>query len=203
MWLTGGLDEVGRGALAGPIMAAVAVFNYDLLECPNLEVRDSKKFSSEESRVAVFDQLMQADWLLDFGIGAVSAQEIDQGGINWANQEVFYRALQELRPEFTPNNLVIDGVLPCPKWAHPQVCVPKADSKYWTVSAASIIAKVVRDRLMNELHQQFPQYHWLNNKGYGSQAHTKALQLRGPCEHHRKRFLEKILRKEDPLGWPS
>jgi ribonuclease HII len=202
MWLTGGIDEVGRGALAGPIMAAVAVFDHDLYVrgCPNPDVRDSKQFSSEEARVKVFDQLMRADWLLDFGVGSVSPQEIDLKGINWANQEVFHRAVMQLRPDCHPNTLVVDGHLPVPGWGGQQTCVPKADRDFWSVSAASIIAKVVRDRLMNEYHLQFPQYHWLNNKGYGTREHTSALRHRGPCRLHRQRFLGKVLSK-GPGDW--
>jgi ribonuclease HII len=199
----GGIDEVGRGSLAGPIMAAVAVFDRSLTECPLEGVKDSKLFSTEEGRETVFHQLMQQDWLLDFGVGSVSCTEIDQMGINPANREVFRRAMWDLRPQYLPNYLIIDGLLDVPDYKGQKLLVPKADLNYWQVSAASIIAKVLRDRLMGELHLAWPVYHWISNKGYGSATHREALRIHGSCAHHRMKFVKRILSRDARPAHPG
>ena len=192
MWLIGGLDEVGRGSLAGPMMAAVAVFNHMVDICPVRGVKDSKEFSSEEAREAVFNDLMRCDELLDFGVGSVGPLEIDQLGINKANKEAFRRAMADLKPIYLPNELIVDGQLDVPDYLGQKLITPKADKFYWQVSAASIIAKVVRDRLMNEMHLRWPHFHFLNNKGYGTKTHLEGLRTHGPCEIHRQSFLKKL-----------
>src|SRR4051812_37466418 len=156
-----GIDEVGRGSLAGPIVAVAALFkgfeNFALQESPILGLKDSKKFSSAASRKKIFEELVWSKHLLDFGIGCIWPSEINKIGIEAANSSVFYLALDDLKKE--PDYLYVDGVNPVRNFQlRFQKVEPKADLNYWPVSAASILAKVIRDDLMGEFHLDYPQY---------------------------------------------
>lgn len=205
-FLVAGIDEVGRGALAGPLMAVASLFRIDdryrlkasgsyiFLETrhsPVQGVNDSKKLSAKKRR-EVFGLLLKADQLLDFGIGQVSAEEIDKQGIDWANQQAFERAVLDLceSPEF----VLVDGDNPLMNWSmlH-QAHEPKGDGLWWPVGAASILAKVIRDSFMAELGADYPYYAWDSNSGYGSDAHRAALIEFGACVHHRKQFIRGII----------
>lgn len=196
--IVGGIDEVGRGALAGPIIAVCAIFEFTqelyMGRPPVVGLADSKSFSTETKREAVFQQLVSSPLLLDFAVGECSVAEIDASGIDHCNSVVFQRAIMGLK--HVPDMVYVDGDKPIAGWpAERQHVEPQADGKYWPVSAASIIAKVVRDRLMRELHRFHPGYVWGQNKGYGSVLHTERIRLNGPSEHHRRQFIQKIVAK--------
>lgn len=194
-----GIDEVGRGALAGPIVAACALFRSErgvsLGSSPIPNLADSKSFATAEKRERVWESLMRSPHLIDFGIGECSVEEINIKGIDWCNNTIFHRAISCLR--MVPDMIFVDGNKPIIGWPTDRQRVePKADTLYWPVSAASIMAKVIRDRLMGELSKEFPDYCWDSNKGYGAKLHIKALKELGPTEHHRELFIKKILNKE-------
>ncbi len=191
-----GFDEVGRGSLAGPLIAVGALFvsqeHFTPATAPLPGLKDSKKFSSSEGRKRVFDELVRSAHLIDFGIGCVWPAEIDKCGIDEANARAFYQALEMLKYE--PDFLIVDGLKPVRNFQRSfQRVEPKADEKYWPVSAASILAKVIRDELMADLHLDFPYYAWNQNAGYGSEVHRAALLQHGPCSQHRRQFIKKIL----------
>lgn len=191
-----GLDEVGRGALAGPLMAGAALFRFNdtlnLQTPPMPGLMDSKAFSTLSKREHVWKMLLHNPFLLDFGIGEASVEEINIHGIDWANNAAFQRAVAALNQ--APHFLLVDGKNPVKGWPlQAQFVEPKADAKYWPVSAASIIAKVIRDRLMMELDREFPSYGWETNMGYGSERHKNALARVGATPHHRTQFIQKML----------
>lgn len=196
-YLICGIDEVGRGCLAGPIVAVAALFvvpeKTDFTSgCPVKGVKDSKAFSNENRREEIYHSILKCESLVDFGIGESSVEEINKQGITEANRLVFYRALKDLKQE--PNFVLVDGDNPCPTWEHSrQKWAPKGDAKWWPVSAASILAKVIRDWMMAEFHQDYPQYGWDNNAGYGTTIHRQALRAHGSTPLHRTQFISKIL----------
>lgn len=196
----GGLDEVGRGALAGPMVAVAALFTTDSRDesgwlrsrSPIPGVDDSKKFPNHTKRLEMFHKILQHPSLVDFGIGHVTAEEIDKDGIDEANRIVFYRAWKDLKTE--PNFLLVDGDRPAPAWSYSQQKYrPKGDGYWWPVGAASILAKVIRDLYMVELGLDFLPYKWASNAGYGTADHLAALKRLGPCALHRKQFVKKYL----------
>jgi ribonuclease HII len=191
-----GIDEVGRGSLAGPIMAVAALFrgpsDFSLPAMPVQGLKDSKAFANANTRSAVFYTLLRSPALVDFGIGCVWEGEIDEIGIEEANAKAFYSALKDLRDE--PDQLYVDGNKPVRHFQRGrQIVKPKADSLFWPVSAASILAKTIRDNLMKELHKDYPAYDWKGNAGYGTPKHEEALRKLGPTPYHRKKFIQKIL----------
>jgi len=175
-----GIDEVGRGPLAGPVYAAAVILNPRKLP----KGIDDSKAMSEAKREAAFDEIMRK--ALGVGIGLASVEEIDGINILQATMLAMSRAVEALtvRPAFAlvDGNRVPTG-LPCPAQA-----VIKGDAKVLSIAAASIIAKVTRDRLMNELDAFFPGYHWSKNKGYGTADHMEALTRLGATPHHRTSF---------------
>lgn len=194
--LIGGIDEVGRGAFAGPIIAACALFRLDgnvtLDKSPIPGLADSKTFATDKKREDVWKLLLSSPVLLDFGVGECSVEEIDAHGIDWCNNTIFQRSIMCLKQ--VPDVIYVDGDNPIVGWPKErQVVEPGADGKYWPVSAASIIAKVIRDRLMAELGNICPDYAWHTNKGYGTLLHRERIRLNGATEHHRKQFIKKIL----------
>lgn len=175
-----GIDEVGRGPLAGPVHAAAVILNPRKLP----KGIDDSKAMSEAKRDAAFDEIMRK--ALAVGIGMASVEEIDGINILQATMLAMTRAVDALavRPVFAlvDGNRVPAG-LTCPAQA-----VIKGDAKVLSIAAASIIAKVTRDRLMNELDIAFPGYHWAKNKGYGTADHMEALIRLGATPHHRTSF---------------
>jgi ribonuclease HII len=179
--LIAGIDEAGRGAWAGPVVAAAVILN--LLETSSLrEVNDSKQLSSRQR-----DKLYQIiiDHCVAYGIGQGSVEEIDTIGILPATRLAMRRAVEALAPQ--PDALIIDAVR-LPQVNKPQAVFNFADAISLSVAAASILAKVTRDRLLIELDAQYPAYHFARHKGYGTQIHQAALQSVGPCAIHRKSF---------------
>lgn len=193
-----GIDEVGRGSLAGPIVAACALFHFDgnvsMTRPPIPGLADSKSFSTETKREVVWRSILSSPYLLDFGVGECSVEEINEMGIDWCNGTIFQRAIMCL--SHVPDVIYVDGDNAVVGWPREkQVVEPRADGKYWPVSAASILAKVIRDRLMTELGRTHPSYVWGENKGYGTVLHRERLRLNGPTPHHRSQFIAKILKR--------
>jgi ribonuclease HII len=191
-----GLDEVGRGALAGPLMACAALFKLDAVvtidASPIPGLMDSKAFSSRTTREKIWKSILRSPFLLDFCVGEVSVEEINAKGIEWANNVAFQRSIAGL--DQAPHYLIVDGINPVEGWPiETQTVESKADAKYWPVSAASIIAKVVRDYLMIELAAKFPSYGWSTNMGYGSSKHQNAIKTNGPSIYHRTQFIKNLI----------
>ena len=176
-----GVDEAGRGACAGPLVIASVVLADPF--APELaKVRDSKDVSEAE-REKLFDLVTSA--ALSFSVITVPAAEVDSRGVHAANLDGMRRAVQGL--SVTPNYVLTDGYA-IEGLAIPNVAVWKGDQVVTCISAASIIAKVTRDRAMRELDITFPGYGFAKHKGYITKVHTEALQEHGPCIEHRRSF---------------
>ncbi|MBN8458294.1 MAG: ribonuclease HII [Verrucomicrobia bacterium] len=175
-----GIDEAGRGPLAGPVAAAAVVLPGGF-SCPGLD--DSKKLTAAR-REALYDVLTNMPGL-DWALGIASVGEIDRLNILRATHLAMARAVAGLA--VPPDHCLIDG-LPLPEFAWPHTGVVKGDSRSLSIAAASIIAKVSRDRMMRELDREFPQYGFAKHQGYGTARHLEALRLHGPCGHHRRSF---------------
>jgi ribonuclease HII len=174
-----GLDEAGRGPLAGPVVAAAVVLPPDLL-IPGLT--DSKQVPEQE-RKKLFE-IIQAQAIC-FGIGIADEHTIDEVNIYQATIIAMERALQALAPR--PDYLLLDAIT-LPRISIPQKPLIKGDCRSHSIAAASILAKVTRDRMMLELHEKFPAYNFQKHKGYGTKEHLFLLRKYGPCEAHRKSF---------------
>ncbi|MFH1720078.1 MAG: ribonuclease HII [Patescibacteria group bacterium] len=173
-----GLDEAGRGPIAGPVVAAAV----SLPEAIDLKDLNDSKLLTAEKREELFKMITgNADW----GIGVVTHDEIDKIGILEATQKAFQMAVKDLdnRPEY----LLVDG-RDAFFFDIPYVSVVRGDLSVRCIAAASIVAKVVRDRIMGEYGKKFPQYSFRKHKGYGTKAHFKELAEFGSCEIHRKTF---------------
>lgn len=188
-----GIDEVGRGSLAGPLFAVATTFHVTANDiCPIEGVKDSKAFNSKEEMRKVYRRILRSPYLIDVGVGWASVQMINNDGIDWANSEAFRWALDDLK--WPLGYLIVDGMKTVRGVPYKdQRVMPKADSLYWQVGAASIIAKVLRDELMTDLAREFPGYGWESNAGYGSKAHQEVLKKVGPTPHHRRKFIEKMV----------
>ncbi len=174
-----GLDEAGRGPLAGPVAAAVVVLPDGLL-IPGLT--DSKQVSERE-RNRLFEVIREK--AVCFGVGIADERTIDDVNILQATIIAMERALSQLAPP--PDYLLIDA-LTLPRVSLPQNGIVKGDCRSHSIAAASILAKVTRDRMMLELHEQYPRYNFKRHKGYGTREHLELLQKYGPCEAHRRTF---------------
>jgi ribonuclease HII len=176
-----GVDEAGRGACAGPLVIASVVLNDPF--APELAVvRDSKEIA-EAKRDAVFDLIHQV--ALSVSVVIVPASEVDARGVHAANLDGMRRAVQGLSIE--PAYVLTDGYA-IEGLGVPNLAVWKGDQVVVSISAASVIAKVTRDRIMREMDVEFPQYGFAGHKGYITAAHTKALNEHGLCEQHRRSF---------------
>ena len=174
-----GIDEAGRGPLAGPVVSA-AVILPSSFTCPG--INDSKKLS--EKKRDVFFPLI-SEQALAVGIGIADHTEIDQINILQASLLSMKRAVQDLTQ--SPDFLLIDGKFTIESDL-PQQAIVKGDSKSISIAAASIIAKVTRDRIMKELHKTYPLYNFHRHKGYPTKAHKQAIIEHGPCPVHRRSF---------------
>ncbi len=174
-----GLDEAGRGPLAGPVVAAAVVLPADLLISG---LTDSKQVP-EPAREGLFNTIREL--AVCYGIGIADEQTIDDVNIYQATIIAMERALETLVPR--PDYLLLDAIT-LPRIALPQNPLIKGDCRSHSIAAASILAKVTRDRLMLKLHEKYPQYNFQKHKGYGTREHLALLQKHGPCEAHRKTF---------------
>lgn len=175
-----GVDEVGRGPLAGPVVAAAVILPEG---CWIDGVDDSKKLTHEK-RLALYERIVTS--CVCWGVGAASAAEIDRINIRRATALAMQRAIRRL--SCPPAHLLVDG-LPVPELGlDGQTAIVDGDAKVHSIAAASILAKVTRDRLMERLAARHPAYGWERNKGYGTPEHLEALNLHGPTRHHRQSF---------------
>ena len=185
-----GTDEAGRGPLAGPVVAAAVIFPEDY---QNDKINDSKQLS-EKQRRALFSEIKEH--AIAVGVGIVSADEIDQINIYEAARKAMKLAIADMKHDF---DLVLTDCMKLPGYDVPVIDIVKGDAKALPIAAASIIAKVTRDEMMDELDKEYPNYKFSKNKGYGTKDHLDALKKYGPIEHiHRKTFkpVEKILHGE-------
>ena len=177
--LIAGVDEVGRGPLAGPVVAAAVILS-EKVKIPGLA--DSKTLSPEVR--AELDQAIRAA-ALAVAVRELSARQIESLGILKAALRAMAQAVAALNP--TPQLVLVDGNQPLPL-TFPQQPVIKGDALCPSISAASIVAKVYRDTLMERLHQRYPQYNFARHKGYATAEHLEALRCWGPCDLHRRTF---------------
>lgn len=179
-----GIDEVGRGPLAGPVVAGAVILPKD---GSILYLNDSKKLS-EKKREALYEEIMER--AVATGIGIVGSARIDEINILQATYEAMRMAISNLKVQ--PDILLNDAVT-IPQVAIPQVPIIKGDAKSVSIAAASIIAKVTRDRLMVEYDQVLPGYGFASNKGYGTKAHIAGLRELGPSPIHRATFIKNFV----------
>lgn len=178
-----GVDEAGRGPLAGPVCAAAVILPRNI-EIAGLN--DSKKLS-EKSREKLYDEICEK--AISFGIAFASVAEIEELNILNAAMLAMNRAIAQLEPQ--PELALIDGNRSSAIEISSR-CVIKGDAKCADIAAASILAKVTRDRYMLEIAEKYPEYHFERHKGYGTKLHYEALREHGPCEIHRPSFLRKM-----------
>jgi ribonuclease HII len=184
LWLQGiesiaGVDEAGRGPLAGPVVAAAVVFPRDLL----IEHVDDSKKCTAKQREALFTLIMEQ--AVGVGVGVVDHEVIDRINILQATILAMRKSLENLN--IRPDYAIIDGN----SFTHETLKfqnIIKGDEKSFTIAAASIVAKVTRDRLMRDLDLRFPQYGFARHKGYGTRQHIEAIRMYGLCEIHRRSF---------------
>ena len=175
-----GIDEVGRGPLAGPVVACAVILPKD---CDILWLNDSKKLTAKK-REELYDVILEG--AVSVGIGMASPERIDEINILQATYEAMRQAVSRLSVQ--PQLLLNDAVT-IPEIQIPQVPIIKGDAKSVSIAAASIVAKVTRDRMMEEFDKGLPEYGFASNKGYGSAAHIEALKKYGPSPIHRKTFI--------------
>lgn len=179
-----GIDEVGRGPLAGPVVAGAVILPKD---CKILYINDSKKLSAKK-REELYNVIMEQ--AVAVGIGMASPQRIDEINILQATYEAMREAIQKLSVK--PDILLNDAVT-IPQVDIRQIPIIKGDAKSISIGAASIVAKVTRDRLMEEYAKVLPEYDFASNKGYGSAAHIAALKQYGPSPIHRNSFIKNFV----------
>ena len=180
-----GVDEAGRGPWAGPVYSAIVILNRN---CIPEGINDSKKIS-EKKRIKLYKEILINH---KYGIGSASPDEIDQLNILEATFLSMRRALENLI--IKPDYILVDGNL-SPNFNIPHESIIKGDSVSMSIAAASIIAKVERDKFMVNIDNEYPEYKWKKNKGYGTKDHQNALNAHGVTKHHRKSFspIRKIL----------
>lgn len=176
------LDEAGRGPLAGPVTAA-AVFINPKIKIKNLKLRDSKQLPERQREE--FYKIITKHPDIEWGIGIVSEKKIDRINILEATKLAMIKALKKLKKK--PDFLILDGNMkidfPCK-----QKSIVKADARVFSCAAASILAKVTRDRLMGKYHLKYPRYCFNKHKGYPTKLHKRLLKKHGPCKIHRRSF---------------
>ena len=183
-----GIDEVGKGAIFGPVFSAVVVLSSsNRLVLKQFGVKDSKKITPQKRKLLLPKILLLSS---DYGIGQSSAREIDKLGIRVATELSMMRALKKLKKP--PSEIIIDGPLLLRPWKGIQKNIVSGDSKFTAISAASILAKVSRDNLMERLEKKYPGYFIFKNKGYGTKEHLSIIQENGISKLHRKSFLKKL-----------
>ena len=179
-----GIDEAGRGPLAGPVVAGAVILPKD---CQILYLNDSKQLTAKK-REELYDIIMEQ--AVAVGLGYASYERIDEINILQATYEAMREAISKLAVQ--PDILLNDAVT-IPKVTIQQVPIIKGDAKSVSIAAASIVAKVTRDRMMVKYDELYPEYHFAENKGYGSAAHIEALKKYGPTPIHRRTFIQNFL----------
>ena len=180
-----GIDEAGRGPLAGPVVVACVV----LPENSMIEgVNDSKKVS-EAKREKLYDIIIQE--AISYGVGIIYQDEIDEINILQATKKGVTEAIKQM--EVKPNIIMVDALNGIDTMGIPYKSIIKGDAKCYSIAAASIIAKVTRDRIMREWDKVYPEYGFASHKGYGTAKHIAAIKEFGPCPIHRKSFITKFI----------
>ncbi|MFN5020779.1 MAG: ribonuclease HII [bacterium] len=175
-----GCDEAGRGCLAGPVFAAAVILPPDFSD-PILN--DSKQIK-EKTRYALRDMIQKT--AISWAVAKIDAAEIDQINILNASIKAMHLALDQLKKK--PSFIIIDGNRFKPYKKVPHATIIKGDGQYFSIAAASILAKTYRDDFMLEHHEKYPQYNWIKNKGYGTLDHRRAIAAFGRCALHRESF---------------
>lgn len=178
--LIAGVDEAGRGPWAGPVAAAAVILK------PNAhleKLNDSKKLTPE-IRSELYSQIL--DDSLAYSVALIPPHIVDSINILQATYKAMRQALSQLT--VVPDLVLVDGNRPIPGCPHPQKTIVKGDALSAAIAAASILAKVTRDKVMDEAHLKYPQYKFNRNKGYGTSEHQQALRRHGPCEIHRRSY---------------
>ena len=180
-----GIDEAGRGPLAGPVVVASVIMpENSMIE----GVNDSKKVS-EKKREKLYDLILEES--LSYGVGIIGQDEIDEINILNATKKGLTTSLKELTQK--PDLIIVDALTHIDTLGTPYESIIKGDAKCYSISAASIIAKVTRDRIMREWDKIYPQYGFAQHKGYGTSAHINAIKEYGPCILHRKTFIKNFV----------
>ena len=184
-----GIDEVGKGCIFGPVFsAAVVLSKKNGTALRKLGLDDSKKLSQKKRSILIpYIFALSEDW----GIGQSSVNEIDKYGIRYATELSMIRAIDKLK--CNPLKIFVDGPLKIRSWRGIQKNIVKGESKFASIAAASVIAKVKRDSLMNRLGKEYQGYHLSKNKGYGTKEHFLSIQKKGFTKMHRRSFLKKLL----------
>lgn len=175
-----GCDEAGRGCLAGPVVAAAVILPAGF---SNPLLNDSKLLT-EKIRYQLREEIENS--ALAFAIGIINNKQIDELNILKSSILAMHQALTELKTNF--DHIIIDGNKFYPYKNIPHQCIVKGDSKYYSIAAASILAKTYRDDIMIELHELYPDYNWRKNKGYPTKQHREAIKIFGPTPYHRMSF---------------
>ena len=180
-----GIDEAGRGPLAGPVVVGIAIMKPDSF----IEgVNDSKKLS-EKKREKLYEQITEE--AVDWAVGIVDQTEIDEINILNATKKALHMAISNLKVK--PDRILVDALEHIDTCGVPYTSIIKGDAKVYSISAASIIAKVTRDRMMQEYDEIYPQYGFAGHKGYGTAKHIQAIKEFGPCPIHRKSFIKNFV----------
>lgn len=180
-----GIDEAGRGPLAGPVVVGIAIMKPDSF----IEgVNDSKKIS-EKKRELLYEQITNE--AIDWSVGIVDQNEIDEINILNATKKALHMAITNLK--FKPDRILVDALEHIDTCGIPYTSIIKGDAKVYSISAASIIAKVTRDRMMKEYDEIYPEYGFAGHKGYGTAKHIQAIKAYGPCPLHRKTFIKNFI----------
>ena len=183
-----GIDEVGRGAIFGPIFsAAIVLTEKNGLTLKKLGVKDSKTLTPKKRKLLLPKIIALSS---DYSLGQSSVREIDQLGIRYATELSMIRAIKKLKDH--PSELMLDGPLSLRLWKGRQRNIISGDSKFTSIAAASILAKVKRDFLMERLEDKYSGYFIFKNKGYGTKEHFSSLKENGTSNLHRKSFLTKL-----------
>ena len=180
-----GIDEAGRGPLAGPVVVGIAIMKLDSF----IEgINDSKKIS-EKKREKLYEQITEE--AIDWAVGIVDQNEIDEINILNATKKALHMAISNLKVK--PDRILVDALEHIDTCGVPYTSIIKGDAKVYSISAASIIAKVTRDRMMQEYDEIYPEYGFAGHKGYGTAKHIQAIKEHGPCPIHRKTFIKNFI----------
>lgn len=182
-----GIDEVGKGPLAGPVVACAVIIDKNfIMESADIfeKIRDSKKLSPKQREK--WHKILTENEKIRYGIGLISEKLIDRINILKATKLAMLEAVRKMK--ILPDFILIDGNFTLEQLDLNQKAVPKGDAKIISIAAASIIAKVTRDRLMIAYHKKYPNYSFDRHKGYGTKLHFEALKKHGPCPIHRRSF---------------